>query len=132
VLLVPSRGPDGTAWTLVAARSVPVHVGGRPLSLGLRVLADRDEIRVEGAGTVFFSTEVLPRVEPFPIRDRQLFCGRCKDPLVPEKPAVRCPDCGVWHHQCERRGCWTYAEKCAMCDRATALDQGFRWTPEDA
>lgn len=130
VRLVPISTAEGTVWSLLVGALRTVHVGGQPVALGLRALADRDEIRIEGVGTMFFSTETLAMVEPFPHTDRDYFCARCKLQIRPGDPAVRCPGCGVWHHQGERE-CWTYAPKCAMCDYPTALDAGFRWTPED-
>lgn len=131
VRLVPASGDGGPAWMLIAGPARAVSVCGRPLALGVRVLSDRDEIRVEGVGTMFFSTETLARIEPFPHADRGFHCARCKLALEPGAPAVRCPACGVWHHQAERRGCWTYAPACAMCDQATDPVAGFRWTPDD-
>jgi hypothetical protein len=132
VRLVPAGGPEGTAWTLIAGSARSVGVCGRPLPLGIRVLSDRDEIRIEGVGTMFFATETLARVEPFPHADREFFCARCKIRLEPLVPSVRCPACGVWHHQAEPRACWTYAPACAMCAQPTDLDAGFRWAPDDA
>jgi hypothetical protein len=116
----------------VTGEESAVDIGGRPLTTGVAVLADRDEIRVEGVGRMFFSTEVLASVEPFPGSERTLFCPRCTLELVTGEPAVRCPQCRVWHHQRMDRECWTHTEACAMCSRPTALDQGFRWIPEES
>ncbi len=131
VRLVPAAGPEGPAWALISGPARSVSVGGRPVLLGIRVLSDRDEIRVEGVGTMFFSTEILARVESFPHADREFFCARCKLRLEPGVASVRCPGCGVWHHEAEDRACWTYAPGCAMCGHATDLEAGFGWTPDD-
>jgi hypothetical protein len=129
--LIPSRGPEGVTWAVMTKNPDAVLVGGRPLALGVAVLRDRDEIRVEGAGVLFFSTEVLARVEPMPRHDRELRCGRCKLEIATGSSAVCCPGCGVWHHQRDDRLCWTYGDRCSACDRDTQLDAGFRWSPED-
>lgn len=122
----------GTRWALVAAPGARVSVNGMPTNLGLAVLADRDEIRIPGYPPFFFSSEVLAHVEPFPEADSHGLCPRCKKPIAAGCLAVRCPSCGLWYHQsdAERLPCWTYATHCAACSHPTALDGGFRWTPE--
>jgi hypothetical protein len=133
------QGAGGEAWALVASRASRVLVNGLPVRHGLAVLADRDEIRALACGeassaawlTCFFSTERLATVEPFPSTGRRGSCPRCKQPLTPGEAAVRCPGCGLWHHATEDWPCWTHVEVCAVCDQPTALDTGFRWTPED-
>jgi len=42
---------------------------------------------------------------------------------------VRCPQCGVWHHQSDELPCWVYSSSCSLCDHPTALDAGYRWIP---
>jgi hypothetical protein len=119
-------------WALVAAPGARVSVNGMPAHLGLAVLADRDEIRIPGDPPFFFSTEVLAHVEPFPEADAHGLCPRCKKSISTGCPAVRCPNCGLWYHQSDADclPCWTYATHCAACSHATALDNGFRWSPE--
>jgi hypothetical protein len=120
-------------WLLLSAPTRDVQVNGLPLARGLWVLADRDEIRVSGAGTFFFSTEELPRLEPFVgDPDKLTYCYRCKEPIEPGSPAVRCPSCSLYCHQNEevKRGCWLYDGQCPYCKRPTDLDSGFSWTPE--
>jgi hypothetical protein len=119
---------DGTGWVIVGPAAVAVN--GSRLDTGIRVLRDRDELRA-AAGRVFFSTESLAVVVPFPDTGRKTFCPRCKLEIAPGSPAVRCPACGVWHHQSEEFPCWTYAPRCALCDHPSALDAGYRWVPED-
>ena len=131
VVLLPAPGSGkGPAWALLAARRSPARVNGWPLALGIRVLRDRDEIRV-GAECCFFSSEELARCEPFPGLAQGAHCPRCKQSLEPGERAVACPRCGAWHHQSEKFPCWTYDATCALCQaQSTALDAGYSWTPE--
>jgi hypothetical protein len=151
----PDRGPDeqGPAamlvrrqigpeeeWFLLARKEALIQLNGAPLALGARLLCDRDEIVVRGKDPTvslhgFFSTERLAEVVPFPgSNGGQVLCPRCKDPIEPSRPAVRCPslECGVWHHQDPEREkpCWTYGDTCTLCPQPSRLDGGFRWTPE--
>lgn len=130
VLLLRSGERDCT-WILIASVGAEVSVNGMPLAAGIRVLADRDEIRVPSAGSYYFSTESLARVEEFPASEQTLFCPRCKQEIDKGTAAVRCPGCGVWHHQTEELNCWTYSDVCALCAHATEMNGGFRWTPEE-
>jgi len=126
---VPGGGP---ARTLMAAPGGLVWVNGEPLILGIRVLCDRDTIRIGARECVFYSTESLPQIVPFP-EARPVPCARCKTDIMPGTPAVRCPSltCNAWHHQSDDLPCWTYAEKCAgACDQSTAMDGHYRWNPE--
>jgi hypothetical protein len=122
-----SMTPDGEAWIILG--SAAVRVNGEPLDVGIRVLRDRDELRA-GDRRAFFSTESLAKIVPFPGGERPTFCPRSRLEITPGSPAVACPQCKVWHHQSEELPCWTYSERCATCDQSTALDAGFRWTPE--
>jgi len=127
-MLLRRATAEHDVWVLLAAPSV--HVNGARLLTGIRVLHDRDELRA-GDRRSFFSTESLAEVVAFPGGERPVFCPRCKLEIAPTSPAVRCPQCRVWHHQSEEFPCWTYGERCAMCDQPTALDAGFRWSPEE-
>ncbi|MBI2297366.1 MAG: hypothetical protein HYU66_00190, partial [Armatimonadetes bacterium] len=122
-------------WALVAGHGARVWLNGVPVSLGLQVLEDRDEVRLETGGPAawfaYFSTEQPATVRPYQPTGRAARCPRCKQAIGDGHPAVQCPKCGVWHHQTEARPCWNYAPKCATCDQATPLDGGFRWTPEE-
>lgn len=131
VLLVRTRGAEGITWVLIAGTGLGVSVNGLPLATGMRVVSDRDEIRIPGVSNLYFSTESLARVEQFSGSDQTLFCPRCKQEIENGASAVRCPACGVWHHQTEELNCWTYSEVCALCAHATDLNAGFRWTPEE-
>jgi hypothetical protein len=130
-VLMLRTGETDPAWVLVAGSGAGVSVNGMPLAVGIRVLADRDEIRVSSADSYFFSTENLAIVEEFPASDQTLFCPRCKQDIEKGTEAVRCPACGVWHHQTEELNCWTYSDVCALCAHPTELNGGFRWTPEE-
>jgi hypothetical protein len=116
-------------WAVVAAPDSPVRVNGRPPLAGVCVLSDRDEIRVGGT-QYFFSTESLARVEPFPAQERVVYCARCRQPIETGSPAVRCPHCATWYHQSASLPCYTYADKCTICGRPSALDADFTWAPE--
>ena len=127
----PAAHGGGTVWMLVVGRSGRVLVNGFPASLGLVALADRDELKLATGDSFFFSTEALAHVAPFPASGAGGFCPRCKQHIDPGTPAVRCPGCGLWHHASGDLPCWTYAAQCSACPHETALDAGFRWTPEE-
>jgi len=130
VVLRRLTNPPDT-WALLCAPGSDVLVNGVPVPLGLTVLSDRDEVRVPGQRVRFFSTERLARVEIFAETAADGFCPRCKQTIERGTPAVRCPGCGLWHHASNDLPCWTYAPTCAACSQETALDAGFRWTPEE-
>jgi len=130
VLLVRSHATDGAGWVLLARPGSRVFVNGFPLATGMRVLSDRDEIRVPEVGSVYFSTERLARIDEFCSSDQALFCPRCKQEIQKGTLAVKCPGCGVWHHESDELNCWSYSEVCALCAQSTDLNSGFRWTPE--
>lgn len=132
--LLRSHAADDERWVLLAAD--PVLVNGVAVRCGMRVLADRDEIRFGAGGQCFFSTELLACIVPFPGVSASAFCPRCKQPIEPETAAVRCPRCAVWHHQgSDRSGrelpCWLYGPFCSLCDQATELSGIFRWSPAE-
>jgi hypothetical protein len=133
VLLFPhATNTQPATWVLLAPSQSQVRINDTPLENGIRVLANRDAIRVPGLSTIYFSTERLAGVEAFP-DSKHVFCARCKLAISQGDSAVCCPQCGVWHHQQgpEGESCWSYAETCALCDQSTDLDTaGFRWTPE--
>jgi hypothetical protein len=118
------------AWAIVCPPQSDVRVNGERVPLGLAILSDRDELRVPGQPVRFFSTETIAHVEAFP-EDAGGYCPRCKQPIEPESAVVRCPGCGLWHHASDDLPCWSYSTTCAGCAHATAMDAGFKWTPED-
>src|SRR5207244_9140340 len=118
-------------WLLLCGPRCGLTVNGRRAGVtGLCRLADRDELRFPRQAPCYFSTERLARVEPLAAGERPVPCARCKAAIT--GLAVRCPGCGLLHHQDAAAGreCWTYSERCAGCDQPTALDAGFRWTPD--
>ena len=134
-LLVRSKNGKPSPWVLITAAGHDVRVNGDATLLGVRVLADRDEINVAGVGELFFSTESLARVEEFNGESTDttpaIYCPRCRQLVADGALSVKCPQCGVWYHETDELNCWTYAETCALCPQPTDLDAGFRWTPED-
>ena len=118
-------------WALVVAPRSRVLINGARIIVGIAVLTDRDEIRLPDGRCLFFSTETLAFVGPFPASGTRGFCPRCKQAIAPASAAVRCPGCGLWHHSSDDFPCWTYGPHCAACPQDTALDAGFRWTPEE-
>ncbi len=132
VCLLRRLGLSGTeAWTLVAPDGTSVSINGEPVILGMRVLRDRDEIRVGQREAVFFSTEQLAIVEDFPGIGKVAPCPRCKQHVDVGSRAVRCPRCSMWYHEEADLPCWTYDDVCSVCGRQTDLEMGFSWTPED-
>jgi hypothetical protein len=131
-ILVRSAGSGSTRWVLIAA-SPGVLMNGVPLLTGIRVLLDRDEIRLGAARTVYFSSETLATVEDFPGSEQAMFCPRCKQEIARGVKAVRCPSprCRVWHHQTDDLPCWAYAPHCGLCDQPTDLGGSYRWSPEE-
>ena len=128
VLLRRLVDPPNT-WALIT-RQPNARLNGLPVPLGLAVLEDKDEIRVPGL-TAWFSTEAQALVEQYPELAVRGCCPRCKQGIDVATPAVRCPACNLWHHASDDLPCWTYAPTCAACAQETALDAGFRWSPEE-
>lgn len=128
--LIRADAGGASVWALIVSAGSGIRVNSCGVPAGLRVLADRDEIRV-GAEASYFSSETLAAVEPFPGADRPTYCGRCRQPIEVGSPAVRCAGCGIWYHQGADLPCYTYAEKCTFCGHPTALDSGFAWVPEE-
>ena len=122
---------DRSSWFLIAPPQEPIAINGFPLLGGLHLMDDRDELRVPNGASLCFSTEMPARVIPLPVKHQPMSCPRCRQRIEPESAAVRCPQCGIWHHQRAGLECWTYAPTCALCPQPTALDFGFRWTPAE-
>jgi hypothetical protein len=155
-LLVRSGDTHGLdRWVLICSPGSRTRVNGVRLPIGVRVLVDRDAIDVGDCDAIdvgdcdaaalgdrdatalgdrqvlFFSSEQLAQVLPFPGKDDHTSCIRCKLPLESGTPAVRCPapECGFWHHQSDDQSCWTYTAACASCGHPTAFDADFQWSP---
>jgi len=127
--LLRAPATTGDVWVLLCDTAA-VTVNGVPVALGIRVLSDRDVLTTPDVPPVFFSAERLAYVETFAGAARPLTCPRCKDLVESGSTVVRCPQCGVVHHQTDDLPCWTYAEHCALCPQPTALHGAYRWTPE--
>jgi hypothetical protein len=112
---------SGGCGLLVVGR---VFVNGVP-ALPLRVLQDRDEIRVDDQ-SMYFSTDGPADVVPF-FGAPTVRCGRCQGPMQMGELAVQCPRCRTWHHQAPDLSCWSYGPQCPGCGRPTT---GAAWQPE--
>lgn len=129
-VVIRTEAGDSPVWVLLVAADGAAHVNGFAPVAGMRVLQERDEIRVSPSNTLYFSTETLARVEEFPGAERAVYCGRCRQAMEKGQLAVRCPQCGIWYHQTAELPCWTYAPSCGFCPRSTPLDAAFTWVPE--
>ena len=130
-LLLRAGGEETEAWFAIGGGDGEIVVNGLPLSLGVRALSDRDEVRAAGGDSLFFSTETLAHPVPYPGGLPKASCPRCLQELEAGVAAVRCPGCGVWHHECNELPCWTHGPRCQLCPQPSALDAGYRWSPED-
>jgi hypothetical protein len=133
-IVAPIPGATQT-WLLIApvigAVVEPVFVNGEQILAGACRLSDRDAIRVGRGATMFFSTSQSPVVTAFS-GAKPLKCVRCSELIQPGTPAVRCPSCGIWHHQNEERACFDYADRCGGCNvQSTSLDEDSAWSPRE-
>ena len=123
---------NGERWVVVAGHSADLRVNGIPLmAMGMRVLADRDELAIPGVGSAYFSAEQLAAVVPFPAANRVVLCGRCRQEIKAGDPMVACVGCNTLYHEKPNLNCFTYGETCSFCPTATVLDAGFSWVPEE-
>lgn len=127
--IVLARSDRERQWVLFVARTEHLLHNGQPVKAGMRVLAHRDSLALGGREAVYFSTEEAARIEPFAGPARST-CPRCRCEILPAQAAVKCPRCGVFHHETEERNCWTYGPTCALCAQPTAQEAGLQWTPE--
>ncbi len=137
-LIAATPGSDAETWALIWGDQREVWINGLPLLTGIRILTDRDEIRIDSGEPMFFSTETLACVETFPGADREYLCLRCKRPIETGSLVVRCPICRVIYHQDENQKegdwkCWTYSDTCATegCPGRTELKTEYEWVPDD-
>ena len=129
--IVPVKNGSSQMSLLIWGAEETVRVNGWALTTGLRVLADKDEIRIGDRASLFYSSESVAEIETFPGSDREIFCPRCTLVIQKGQSVVRCPCCQLIHHQDAELGCWVYAPGCASCSHPTALDAGFRWAPDE-
>ena len=127
--VVIARAGSAGPWVLVVRSDQRLVHNGLGVAAGIRVLAHMDALALAGHETLYFSTEETPRILPFEGASGAT-CPRCRSDILLGQLSVRCPACGVVHHQMEDCNCWTYAPACAVCPRVTALDIGLQWTPE--
>jgi hypothetical protein len=130
--LVPALEEHTGAWVLACSPAARVLVNGISVPAGLRVLGNRDEIRCPDGRLVVFSDERFAHIEPLPVSNWPLCCGRCTCEIDPASPAVRCPSCGSWYHEHGDFPCWTSVPFCQACGQATGLAGDTRWTPEES
>lgn len=131
VWIVPAGDRAGGRWALVAGPHRRVWVNGVWLDLGLRLLEDRDQIRLDNGRSCYYSSEARARRTRYAGDGRAVQCPRCKQEITPGSIAVGCPHCGVWHHESEERPCWSDFPTCTHCGRQTTLeDAPFTWAPE--
>jgi hypothetical protein len=125
VVLVRVHREDAP-WALLAAPHANVRVNGSPV-FGIRLLADRDEVRLNRQQW-YFTSERLIRPELFPGPEGTC-CARCREVIDIGTVAVRC-GCSLWFHHTEEYGCWQYADRCCGCEAPTTIDADFKWSPE--
>lgn len=124
-----SDGSD--LWLLYTAPTAPVFLNGSHVRLGMHALRDHDQIRVGSCNRLFYTSERLARVEPFPGLAKTAKCPRCCGTIEKGQPSVKCPTCGTWYHQGGKLLCWTYDKTCLFDKQPTSLEAGFRWTPAE-
>jgi hypothetical protein len=127
-LVLARPGQPSETWVVLSFGPGGLVVNGRALSTGLKRLSHRDELRI-GVQRAWFSSECPARVEPYG-GERELLCPRCKLPIEPGQPSVRCPSCKVVHHQLTGRACWTHVPQCSGCQGPTILGAELAWSPE--
>ena len=87
-VILRAAAAAGAAWILLSGTKAAVRVNGSRLDLGLRVLADKDEILLADAvdpcwHRLFFSTETLAQIEPYAgSGQRPVVCPRCRRKIV--------------------------------------------------
>ena len=118
-------------WILLSSKN-RVRVNGMPVLTGFKVLSDRDEIGFESLPPVYFSTEQLARIVPFPGTEHETICPRCQTPIADGHPAVQCPNpqCRTWYHQSDDLPGYTYHDTCCLCGWPSTLTAEYQWRPE--
>ena len=76
-VLVRTPDPFGLAgWVVMCSPCSRTRVNGVRLLIGARVLRDRDAIALGDGNTVFFSSERVAEIVPFPGEDNRTCCIR--------------------------------------------------------
>ena len=127
--VVPLRNQVRVRYLLMADPRC-IRINGRMFA-GVRVLRELDEIGGFGGCPLFFSDEEPGRVVQRDPEGAVAECPICGDEVA--GPAVRCPRCGIWHHESPERPCWSSRELCSTfgCPQSTHLNAAERWTPLD-
>ncbi|UCH83230.1 MAG: hypothetical protein JSW50_12305 [Candidatus Latescibacterota bacterium] len=135
VLFPVDNSSPVTTWALLWGPDRDVRINGlSSFTVGIRVMDDRDEIRIGTGGEVYFTTETLPVVETFEGSTHDIFCPRCRKQIEPGQSVVRCPGpaCGLMYHYNADKAlnCYEYADNC-VCGHPSTLDAGYRWVPDE-
>jgi hypothetical protein len=123
--------PEASEEWLLIAPPRSVRINGILDPLGCRLLRDRDELQIPGFQPIYFSTELLPKIEDFAGGDHPVHCPRCRDLVERGSPSVQCPHCRTFYHQRADSKCWSYCQTCILCGQPTALTGAYRWSPEE-
>jgi hypothetical protein len=132
--LVPVRVRGVREAALVVAPDAQraVLVGGYP-PLGVALVGDRSELRV-GAERLYVTRAAAASAERFDGADAGASCARCTRALRRGDAALRCANCGAWHHEGprvegerEQLLCASYDPQCGACH--VRFDE-LAWTPE--
>lgn len=129
------------AFALIA-HAQSARVNGEPLTAGIRILRDRDEILCADGSRLWFSAESVAEVSLFDDgRDHAddggstspVLCPRCRGAIEHGDEVVACPSCGLFYHWLESRRCYNFHRECVGCEGATVDvgDPAFAWTPCD-
>lgn len=122
--IVPRADSFPVRYTLVA-RPQTIRINGHPF-LGIGELRHQDEILFSNR-LLFFSDQGPVRVALELPEGISGTCPVCGDSLI--APAVRCPQCGTWHHESAALPCWSSLEKCSSCEQPTRMTDEQLWTP---
>jgi hypothetical protein len=130
-------GREGSHDVALLVRGRPAAwINGRPVLGGMKILAHRDELLIDGR-PLFYSDESVPVVRSFELADNQRRprCAVCRQNVENGQSIVECPRCGRVFHQiaasanCEAKLCWTYRPAC-LCLHPTHMDPDAVWRPE--
>jgi hypothetical protein len=130
--LVAVQGGPRPRWALLDGPDTGTRVNALPV-VGLRLLADRDEIVVPEGRRFFVSLETPSRVQPWD-GPEDAVCPLCRRPMLPGRPVARCAKCGCFLHQDpdapEPRPCFVYGP-CPVCAHINELGAGPLWHPSE-
>jgi Prokaryotic RING finger family 1 len=116
-------------WALLLEPGTRIHANGEAVETGIRVLRNRDMVKLGNGLELVFSTEDLPAVVAVPSERIGTRCARCTRPFGADDRVVVCPRCATSHHAMEALPCWNALPGCAACGASTSGDE-YAWTPE--